>query len=757
MRGARQPMIARMSSREPVRPSLSHLLQVLSQRDPGRFALKNAVRAGVVAPALFAIALKWIELPQMALFAAFGSMAFLVFVDFGGPPLVRLRSYLLLVVAGAILIPLGTLCSHSVVLATVAMAIVSFAIIFSGVLSGAIAAAQPAAILLFVLPVMVTAPFSSIPARLAGLGLAGAAAISATLLVWPTRPRDRLRVEAGVTANLLADLLATLEQVPGDEAERTRRIDLARDAVRELRERFVATPNRPSGTGGRTAALARLVDDVGWLLALVRQPALLEPPTPALATQRAEVLAAGAQVLRASADQLDGGSEQPDLERLGAARESVGVMFLASVARSCRGRDEQEIAVELTEAFELRALAHATWLIGRDALLACGRPAPALDSDDGARPFAAARQLAGAHVSLRSVWLHNSLRGAVALTLAVLVAQLADVQNSFWVVLATLSVLRSQALATGSTALRAIAGTLAGIVVGGLLVAAVGHDTGVLWAVLPFAVLLAAYAPRVLTFVAGQAAFTLVVLILFNLLSPVGWRVGIVRAEDIGIGVGISVLVGLLLWPRGVGRLARDDVADAYERVAALLDAAIVALVDGGERGTALDETAREATAASERLDDSTRQLLAERTSAHERLHELTTLIAGMQHVRRAADLLHGMQEIAASAPPADPSVRLAAGRAALLADTHALTGWYASLGESVAAKGPAPAPESRGDLDAEGRPLPPEVVLEPTDGIDGTLPPGVAIAWTSYHLELLRSVEPRLARAADQVRQIDA
>jgi len=43
-----------------VRPTIS---------DPGRFALKNAVRATIVVPVAFALGLKVFDLPQMALFS----------------------------------------------------------------------------------------------------------------------------------------------------------------------------------------------------------------------------------------------------------------------------------------------------------------------------------------------------------------------------------------------------------------------------------------------------------------------------------------------------------------------------------------------------------------------------------------------------------------------------------------------------------------------------------------------------------------
>ena len=90
-----------------------------------------------------------------------------------------------------------------------------------------------------------------------------------------------------------------------------------------------------------------------------------------------------------------------------------------------------------------------------------------------------------AHTTLRSASFRNSLRGAVGLAAAVLIGQLASLQHSFWVVLATLSVLRSNALGTGSTVLQALAGTAAGIVIGAALIVAIGTDETVLWALLP--------------------------------------------------------------------------------------------------------------------------------------------------------------------------------------------------------------------------------------------------------------------------------
>ena len=213
-------------------------------------------------------------------------------------------------------------------------------------------------------------------------------------------------------------------------------------------------------------------------------------------------------------------------------------------------------------------MTHGAWQLARHALLATGHDAPA-DQDPDAPEIAPELSEAGAevlaHASMESVWLRNSLRGAVALAAAVCIGQLVDVHNAYWIVLGTLSVLRSHALGTGSSVLEAVAGTLAGILLGGVIVAVTGTNEVLLWVLLPFAVFAAAWAPRAVSFLAGQAAFSLLVLILFNLLEPIGWRIGIVRAEDVLIGCAVSLVVGLLLWPRGATAVLRGAVRASYE------------------------------------------------------------------------------------------------------------------------------------------------------------------------------------------------
>ena len=170
------------------------------------------------------------------------------------------------------------------------------------------------------------------------------------------------------------------------------------------------------------------------------------------------------------------------------------------------------------------------------------------------------------HLSFRSVWFRNAVRGAAALALAVGVVEVTNVQHGFWVVLGTMSVLRSNALGTGATALRAIGGTTVGFLAGSAIMIGVADHTVLLWVLLPFAVLVSGVAPSMISFAAGQAGFTLVVVILFNIIQPLGWKVGLTRIEDVAIGCAVSVVVGVLFWPRGATASARSGSLPGVRR-----------------------------------------------------------------------------------------------------------------------------------------------------------------------------------------------
>jgi uncharacterized membrane protein YccC len=364
-----------------------------------------------------------------------------------------------------------------------------------------------------------------------------------------------------------------------------------------------------------------------------------------------------------------------------------------------------------------------------------------------AGPVEAAEQLALEHASVRSVWLQNSVRGGVALGVSVFIAQRAGVQHGFWVVLGTLSVLRSSALATGWSIVTALGGTAVGIVVGALLVVAIGTHHAVLWAVLPFAVLLAAYAPRAISFAAGQAGFTITLFVLFNIIQPVGWRVGVVRVEDVAIGFAVSLGIGLLFWPHGAASLLRRDLASAFARCADYVAATMRQLAIGGDANETA-RAARAADAAVHRLDDVFRQYVAERTLTRANIEDVAALVNGAGRVRRTA------QSLAALEAMMDRSAQFDRCGEHLTAELNTLYAWYVAFGDALVNQHAALPPHLR---DHEGRRALFECVrAAAASGDKASKQAALILVLAVQHLDGLRRLEAHLGEQATAVRPRD-
>jgi uncharacterized membrane protein YccC len=207
-------------------------------------------------------------------------------------------------------------------------------------------------------------------------------------------------------------------------------------------------------------------------------------------------------------------------------------------------------------------------------------------------------------------------------------------------------VLRTSAASTGSTAWWALAGTVVGFAIGAGLLAALGTGQVALWVALPIAVCIASYAPGTAPFLVGQAAFTVTVVVLFNLLAPAGWRVGLLRIQDVAIGCAVSLVIGILFWPRGAAALVGDDLADAFRRGSAYLTQAVDWAL--GLRPTEPD-TAIAAVTAGIRLDDALRGFLAEQGTKRLSKNDLWQLVMSTMRLRLTAHSLAGLR---GAAPP---------------------------------------------------------------------------------------------------------
>lgn len=539
-------------------------------RDPGHLALEKGLRVAIVAPTVFAFLLEMVGSSQAAMFGAFASFALLGFADFGGAPGEKVRSYLVVAAIGAVLLSVGTLLSSSIVLAVAAMVVVGFAARFVGNLGGVYQAATSPVILSFVLGVTVPGDAGDVGPRVGGWLLAGVVATGAATLLWPRRQRRAVRRAAGQACGALAAVLEAHERSDDLRA----RADEAVGALR--REATMAT--RPAGPGVHDAALSFVVDQVLRVATMcgVGAPApelTMGPGAGGDAT--GATLAFAVATLRSSEQSLLDGDEIPDPAVLRRAREELRDEEVARVAdRLAAGDDAADAVRDLDATFVVRAIGYLAVSIASNVAVLSG--APPLQEDPGLTIEAphvggTRRRLVAtlrSHLVPTSPWFQDATRAGIALGLAVLVALLASVDHAFWVALGTLSVLRSNAFDTGRSAVEAALGTAVGFAVAAAVLAVVGLDRPSLWVVLVLAFFCSAYFPAVFGFVAGQAAFTVLVVALFNLIDPVGWRAGLVRIEDIVIGVTVSAFVALVFWPRHAEGGLRRALADLFHALA---------------------------------------------------------------------------------------------------------------------------------------------------------------------------------------------
>ncbi len=675
----------------------------LGSKDPDFLVVKRSVRAAVIMPSVFALAHWLFSNPQVGLFGAFGSFALLLLVEFTGRPRTRLVSYGGLYLAGSCSIVLGTVVSTYKVAAVIAMLLVGFAVLYAGIVAPQAATASTAALLTFVLPVSVAQPASAVGPRMVGWTMAAAACTGACLLIWPPPWHDNLRRRLAEAVSAVASLAdARARGVSDPEASAAVTSQLAR-----LREQFSGTPYPPTGAAMRAVALSKLVGRVEWVAgntAMMGDEHWAKEPPPALAvTERvAETLHQTAALIcdrdahpiddpvRIKAvqdstrrlDQLMGAALEADVTSL----TEIDAVSGSPPARSggAKPLEGESLAGSLDPGFHARALGIATEMVADAALEAAGAGA-VVDrrlemAGDSMRHVFLRRLLS--HLSFRSVWFRNAVRGGIGLAIAVAVIEVTDVQHGFWVVLGTMSVLRSNALGTGATAVRAVGGTAVGFLVGSAIMIGVADHSDLLWALLPLAVLVSGIAPSMISFAAGQAAFTLVVIILFNIIEPIGWRVGLTRIEDVAIGCGVSIVVGFLFWPRGATAALGKALSNAFVASSLYLADAVdrltktSQLVDIG----ACEEASQRAYLL---LDDAFRQFFAERGAKVVSVETISGLFTGSNRLRLAA---YTLATLPVEPPAAGTSeVESVAVAEAVLRDSYASSHrWYQDFADML-------------------------------------------------------------------------
>ena len=606
------------------------------QRDPEGDSARRALRAAIFIPIAAALSFAVAGGTQTPIFALIGSIALLIVADFPGSVTTRALAYLSLAVNGAILITVGTLAApHPWVAVPLAVAIGALAVFF-GLLSDVVAAGQRATLMTFILPVCIRPP-GPLGDRLFGWVIALLICVPAALWVFAPRHHSDLRRQATRVCTALADRI----EGTGSRGE------LA-DAMQGLQNAFLANAFRPVALTAGSRTLIRVVPNLQWLCDRV------DADTGRLLGPMAE---SGVRVLRDCAAALSG---LPGPDRSG-RNLTITAMEHRTIAMRRYQRDIVDILAEPDDpaAVDLggrllsrRTMSATIGLIGSTIGFAAaadarpvwakllGRRLPETGVADKVPSRGSAITGLSGYLSTRSITVINSLRTGLALAVAVAITFAFPVQNAPWVVLGTLSVLRSSAVTTGSSALRAVAGTLIGIAVGASIIGALGVDPPVLWTLLPLVAFGSTYVSRVGSFAAGQAMFTVMVLIVFNLIEPAGWRIGIVRIEDVLVGALVGVAVSLVLWPRAGAAAVQRAIDGALGAGSRYLAAAVYRVTRGAseQSNDAIIGRSRETLAAMRTYGDAVHDYLSENAGAID--SDMLDTTSRIPRLRTAGDLI---------------------------------------------------------------------------------------------------------------------
>ena len=643
-------------------PSIRQTLDLLRTEDPERDALKRAIRAAIMVPLTAGLAFALVGGRVTPLYALLGAFWLLVVTEFPGNRQQRAVAYLGLTVNGIVLIAIGTLVAPIAWLAVTLMFFLAVAVTLASMLSSTMSAGQRATLLFYVWPVCT--PVGPVGGRLLGWLIAVAVCVPAALFFLPARHYGALRSHVGQVCAALAD---RIEGIGSAED-----VTAAMDA---LRANFLAASHRPVGLSAGSRALVRIVD----VLELVAD--LVDDNTGAtLGTVRPAAL----DILRCCARLLDKTQLAHRAENRAALDQALS--RLRSLARAGY-REDVELILSATDdasasatgrqLLGCRVITTTIGLTGRvvaAAAAADARPVwaralglqlpPTGFADRLSSETAAGTAIVTGFLNSRSVAAHNGLRMGVGLALAVAVTHLHLVEHGFWVVVGTMLVLSSSALSTRTKVVQAVAGTAVGIVLGALLVAAVGVQPVVLWLLVPITLFASTYLPRFVSFTAAQAMAALSLLVILNLLAPAGWRVGLLRIQDIAMGAAVGLTVSLLLWPRGATAAVSALIEAAVDVNLRYLQAAVLRVTrDRSEEGrdeidANLATLSYDAVVASRRVDDAVRHYLSETGSGADLRTPVVRAANRATWLRLAADMIADIRTL----PPggAYPSARAA-------------------------------------------------------------------------------------------------
>lgn len=634
------PMLSRVrtGSGEPL---LSRARSNLAARDSNKRALRRGLRVALVVPVTLAALtnLPWIS--QGALFGVFACLSLLTFADFGGDLRKRALSYVATTAAGIPLVAIGAFAGQSLWSSVLMMAAVSMLVGMVAVLRGPVTSAQSVLLLGTVVALTTSSPDLALVDTIAWT-IGGLIATAAAVSLWPAQSNRGIRRGLADTLDAVADAVSARWGSDVDPVALEQARERLHDVLETLHDYYDGDLARPSGATSSERALAELVDEVSRLRYMQKWEDLTHHKDPELLASSQSLAAIVDESLRRCADRLRGGHEPISTRRLLDARIRNLTDVTDWLESETGSRPATSLRQQIDDMFPLRITNVVAARIS-DQTIAL-RPQPEDESAEPDGPTVRAeppskRQRLRTHASWESPWFRNALRTAVALSVSIAVAKSLTVEHPFWIVLGTLSALRFDALGTGRTARQALVGTAAGVLVSVGLILVIGPDPRIWWVIFPVALFLAAYTPGTFSLAVGQGAFSLVVIVLFSIVGPARLETATARVFDVGLGLAISLLVSLLLWPRGVVQTLNKRFSEAMTAACDLYVAAVDWMAGGAIDDRLLADFQRRSYMALDRATEALDLSIAQRPPEAIDLSQWTLFSNTVAHVDFASRL----------------------------------------------------------------------------------------------------------------------
>ena len=534
----------------------------LDMHDPGHVILRRALRVALLVPVTYFVLQVVLGWTHSALAAAFACFSMLAFADLGGPRKERLTANALLGLNGVVLVALGSYLAQWQWVIVCATVVIVFVIAYSAVLRGYFAAATAAAILPWVFAATATPNPSETFATAGGWAIGATVATIGSVTLWPMYFRSKLRLR-------LADVLAAAADVMSDvENPTARAAAFAKllDADKALHGAYDGQLARPGAGTSRDRSLMQAIDETRRLITTLE---FTHDQEPELGPIDARLNVAMVTSLRESAQALRTGDVIPNPSALDAKREQHAEQLAQWCGRTLGSGQAQKVRVGVEGSATVRTIsltveAMAIYVRGAmDPAKSVRAKAKQLSREEDVVTLAgheilepdrrvSPQTLLARQFTLRSPWLRTAIRTSIAITLTVYVVTLLGAEHGFWASLGALVALKFDASGTRRVAWQMVLGTIIGFAVGSVLVLAIGANALPLWLLLPVVAFLAAYTPGAISFVVGQASFSLFVIVLLGITSPGELGTAEWRLIDVLIGIGVSLFVSLLMWPHGV-------------------------------------------------------------------------------------------------------------------------------------------------------------------------------------------------------------